>query len=116
MRIILILFSALLFFSCKDIQNSPSIVQEKNITQEVKYAEGFSINTKEGYTIISISNPWPGADQTFDYLLEHKDSSMDYSSTEEFFGVEAIVNIPVFFRGSHINNTHSISGYVRSYR
>ncbi len=95
MRILLFLVSILLLIACKDIQKSPSIVQETNNTLVVKYAEGFTLSEKEGYTIIRLSNPWPGADQSFEYLLEHEGSQQDYSGTENDLNVDAIVVVPV---------------------
>jgi iron complex transport system substrate-binding protein len=70
-------------------------VQETNHTLEVKYAEGFTLSEKEGYTIIRVSNLWPGAEQGFEYLLEHKGSQIDYSAAEEDLDADAIVNVPV---------------------
>ncbi|MBT8263621.1 MAG: ABC transporter substrate-binding protein [Bacteroidia bacterium] len=95
MHRLFLFLAVLLLISCKDIQKSPSIVQESNHTLEVKYAEGFDFSKKNNHTIIRVSNPWPGADQTFEYLLGHADSSIDYAGTEEGLGVERIIDIPV---------------------
>lgn len=58
-----------LFVACKEIQKSPSIVSEKPSEQLIKYAEGFNIEKKDGYTLITLSNPWPGADVSYTYAL-----------------------------------------------
>ena len=35
----------------------------------VKYASGFSIQKKDGYTLLQVSSPWPGARAGFSYVL-----------------------------------------------
>jgi len=39
----------------------------------VKYAKGFSIENYDGYTIITVKNPWPKASKTYQYILKEKD-------------------------------------------
>ena len=89
------LFMFLLFLGCKEIQKSPSLVYDKEV--EVKYAEGFTIELGEGYKILTLTNPWPGADKSFRYLLKEGSTaskSLDYDS-EIFEGWDEELTIPV---------------------
>ncbi len=99
MRIILFCIPALLLFSCKDIGQSPSIVQKKSNNLEIKYAKGFSIEYGDDYKIITLSNPWPGADKTYSYLLFNKEEPSNTLQSQEsrntIKNFDAIVEIPV---------------------
>jgi len=87
----------LLLFSCKDIQESTSIVQEKNTQLEIKYAEGFSVEQGDGYSIITLKNPWPGAEESYRYVLEEKGKPPiyfdDFNKGLSVF--DAVVQLPV---------------------
>ena len=85
-----IIFLFLIILGCKN----PSIEKKKTNTvtdQELlKYAKGFEIKEFDGYSELTITNPWPGSDKTFTYLLKHQASiSVDESV------YDAVVNIPV---------------------
>ena len=53
----------------KEAENTTKISSENS----VKYAKGFSIENYDGYTIITVKNPWPKASKTYQYLLKEKD-------------------------------------------
>jgi len=44
-------------YSCKDKSRSVDLKLEK-----LKYAQGFTITEENGYKLITIINPWQGAD------------------------------------------------------
>ncbi len=91
MQKFLVLISFLIvFISCKEIQNSPSIIQESDQRTTVNYAKGFEINHFEGYKTITLKDPWPGAKDTFTYALVEKGNSLNTS--EKF---DAVVEVPV---------------------
>lgn len=98
MRIILFCIPMLLLISCKDNQQSPSIVHKKSNKLEIKYAKGFSIEYGDDYKIITLSNPWPGADTHYSYLLLDKGEPSNAFTAEgsivtrEF---DAIIEMPV---------------------
>lgn len=38
----------------------------------VKYAKGFSIQNYDGYSIVTVSNPWPKANKSYTYILKKR--------------------------------------------
>ncbi len=75
MRILSVFLLCLCFFSCKEVQQSPSLVhgdETKAQHTEIKYAEGFSIHEAENFITITVNNPWPGSEDTFTYELKKK--------------------------------------------
>ncbi len=82
--------ATLLLVACKDIQKSPSLVVPENGNLEVRYAQGFQVEQKEGYQLLTISNPWPGADKEYRYALVNKNDEVEM--TEE---VDNIISLPL---------------------
>lgn len=58
-----------LFVQCKQETKVSDKISSENT---VKYAKGFSIENYNGYTIITVKNPWPKASKTYQYLLKEK--------------------------------------------
>jgi iron complex transport system substrate-binding protein len=65
---IIIALIAFIFIKCKNETKQISI-SNKN---EIKYAKGFSIENKKGFSIITVKNPWPNATKTYTYILQEK--------------------------------------------
>ncbi len=70
----IIIFS--LFFSCKEVKKEPkkdspfNTVSNKISQKTIKYAKGFKIEKQpSGITIITITSPWPNAENIFTYAL-----------------------------------------------
>ncbi|UJH91972.1 ABC transporter substrate-binding protein [Antarcticibacterium sp. 1MA-6-2] len=66
----LLLIFAVLFLSCKgesEKGSSPKPTEAELV--EIKYAEGFSIESYEGYKVLIVKDPWPDANQIYRYLL-----------------------------------------------
>ncbi len=86
----LILFISLAFVavSCKKTTEKQTIPVATSI--DVTYAEGFTIQTFEDHKIITLTNPWPGADVSYRYLLKEGNSVVEGES--EF---DAVLNIPI---------------------
>ena len=61
-----------MMFSCKEIENSPSIVRDTVSTNSVEYAEGFSIHEADNFITLTVKNPWPGSNESFTYELKKK--------------------------------------------
>ncbi|WP_396192660.1 ABC transporter substrate-binding protein [Flavobacterium sp.] len=59
-----------LFVQCKQETKVNDKISSENT---VKYAKGFSIENYDGYTIITVKNPWPKASKTYQYILKEKD-------------------------------------------
>ncbi len=56
----------------------------------LEYAEGFSVDYYEGFKIVTVASPWPGADTAYRYALTEQGSVLP----EEFSGLTRI-QIPV---------------------
>jgi len=56
----------------------------------VLYAKGFEIEDFDTHKIIKISNPWPGADQEYTYLLKKQEITIDGEDT-----YDAVLQIPL---------------------
>ncbi|WP_264522083.1 ABC transporter substrate-binding protein [Flavobacterium sp. N1994] len=67
---ILFSFFLVFLFSCKSETKPEAVVAPQN---EVHYAKGFSIVNYEGYSIVTVKNPWPKATKTYLYILKEKD-------------------------------------------
>jgi iron complex transport system substrate-binding protein len=66
-----ILVSLLVMFlqSCKKETKSETIISSGTT---VRYAKGFSIKNYDGFSVITVKNPWPKATQTYKYILQEK--------------------------------------------
>lgn len=69
LKIILLVVLAFPFLKCKK-----EVEQQKNNIpkNEIQYAKGFSILNHEGYSVITVSNPWPKANKSYTYILKEK--------------------------------------------
>ncbi|NND62572.1 MAG: ABC transporter substrate-binding protein [Flavobacteriaceae bacterium] len=85
-----LLFISLSFFGCKEIQESPSIVQPTENSINIDYAKGFQIDTKNGFKVLTVSNPWPGSDKQYKYALV-----TDSTLAETIDGYDAVVKVPL---------------------
>lgn len=63
------LIVAFLFVQCKKETDSTVIISNENT---VKYAKGFTIQNYDGYSIVTVSNPWPKANKNYTYILKEK--------------------------------------------
>lgn len=69
LKIILLVVLAFPFLQCKKEVDQ----QKNNIPKnEIQYAKGFSILNHEGYSVITVSNPWPKANKSYTYILKEK--------------------------------------------
>lgn len=55
--------------SCKKETKSETTIASGNT---VIYAKGFSIENYNGYSVVTVKNPWPKATQTYKYILQEK--------------------------------------------
>ena len=73
LRNLQICLSLILFFVFVQCKQETKITNEISSENTVKYAKGFSIANYDGYTIITVKNPWPKASKTYQYILKEKD-------------------------------------------
>jgi iron complex transport system substrate-binding protein len=62
-------FFLVFLFSCKSNTKQEALVAPQN---EIHYAKGFSIVNYEGYSVVTVKNPWPKATKTYHYILKEK--------------------------------------------
>jgi iron complex transport system substrate-binding protein len=63
-------FLFLIIYSCKTETKSETAISSENT---VHYSKGFSIQNYDGYSIVTVKNPWPKATRTHTYILKEKD-------------------------------------------
>jgi iron complex transport system substrate-binding protein len=73
LRNLQICLSLTLFFLFVQCKQEVKITDKISSENTVKYAKGFSIENYDGYTIITVKNPWPKASKTYQYILKEKD-------------------------------------------
>ncbi len=88
-KTIFYLLTLALCFSCKNPKEQSKLPQSST-NDAVKYAEGFQINTFEGYKEIIVDNPWPGATKRFRYAFAPKKDAVP--NPEKY---DAVIEIPV---------------------
>lgn len=71
-------------------KESPTASEVNSSKTEVLYAKGFEIEDFDTHKIIKISNPWPGADQEYTYLLKKQAVVIDVEDT-----YDAVIQIPL---------------------
>ena len=94
----------LLFFSlvaCKKNETA-DVVKSEIAKNSIEYASGLSIIKQNGYSVVTVSNPWPNANKNFTYILKEKeanipDSLKSYTTIQvplESIVVTSTTNIP----------------------
>jgi len=63
-----ILFS---FIGCKKNEKNDTQT-DVNTPNSIQYAKSLAIHKHEGYTVVTVSNPWPDAVKDFTYILKEK--------------------------------------------
>jgi len=91
---ILLLFLA--FTSCKQSKKETSIQNEVAVAEktDIKYAKGFQVEKlASGITKITITAPWPDAENAFTYALVPKEKEASITLNKDEY--DAIVSVPV---------------------
>jgi len=86
-QLFLLLLFSIVGIQCKQETNSAASVAVSN---EVKYAKGFSIQNFDGYTVVKVSNPWPKANKTYTYILKEKNGKVPDSLSKN-----TIISVPI---------------------
>ena len=67
--------SFFLLVSCK--KNETTEVAKSPIAKNsIEYASGLSIVKQEGYSVVTVTNPWPNANKKFTYILKEKEGKV----------------------------------------
>ena len=91
-KVLLLAFVAIVFLQCKTETKSTPTVSAKNTVQ---YAKGFSIHNYDGYSIVTVQNPWPKATKTYTYILKEQDGIVSDSLQQNTIIAVPIKNIVV---------------------
>jgi iron complex transport system substrate-binding protein len=84
---ILVSFLVISLLSCKRDLKSKNIISSANI---VTYAKGFSIENYNGYSVVTVKNPWPKASKTYSYILKEKNGIVPDSLKQN-----SIISVPI---------------------
>lgn len=89
-KVVSLLLLLLMVISCKNPEAKTNVEALAGPQASIKYAKGFELVKGDGYSEITITNPWPDSDQSFKYLLlEEPSAQVDRE------GYDAVVTIPV---------------------
>ncbi len=99
-QFILFLVLSISLNTCKkEIPQSTTIEETTILTPlqtEIKYANGFSITHHKDYTLLEITQPFPGAKETYSYiLLNESKETFDVHSTTYNVDTNNIINVPL---------------------
>ena len=86
-NLLALVFISTLFLKCKNETKSEKSISSENT---VRYAKGFSIENYNGYSIITVKNPWPNASKTYSYILKEKNGILPDSLKQNI-----IIPIPI---------------------
>ncbi|NNT71790.1 ABC transporter substrate-binding protein [Flavobacterium sp. IMCC34852] len=84
---ILSVISVVSLSGCKTETNSAPTIATENTVQ---YAKGFSIQNYDGYTVVTVQNPWPKATKTYTYVLKEKEGIVPDSLKQN-----TIISVPI---------------------
>ncbi len=90
------LLLSFVFLGCRQHVEKPSGAAEAPaaVALTLEHAKGFSAYTRpEGYTVIQIHEPWPGASREYRYALVPRDQQLPEALEEAEF--DAIIQVPV---------------------
>ncbi|MFH7018210.1 ABC transporter substrate-binding protein [Flavobacterium sp. FlaQc-47] len=90
-----------LLIGCKK-NETPEITKPEIATNSIEYATGLSIIKHEGYSVVTVTDPWPNAKAKYTYVLKEKeakvpDSLQKYTTIKvplESVVVTSTTNIP----------------------
>lgn len=67
--------SFFLLIGCKKNETA-EIAKSPIAKNSIEYASGLSIVKQEGFSIVTVTNPWPNANKNFTYILKEKDAKV----------------------------------------
>lgn len=113
MRLFVILFFSVLFFSCKPNKETTT---NKTDTSYIKYAKGFEIINNNGIKKLIIKAAYQNSKETFEYFIVNKNSKIDLKNLKGT-KIETPINKIVVTSTTHIpmvellNEEHTIVGF-----
>ena len=87
LKSILLLSIIGLFAQCKkETASKPMAI----VTNEIQYAKGFTLENYEGFSVVTVKNPWPKATKTYTYILKKENGKIPDSLQNN-----TIINVPI---------------------
>jgi iron complex transport system substrate-binding protein len=99
LKFIVLLF-ALFSIGCKQ-KKELSIAKTATVNNEIKYAKGLEIYRYNGYSLVKITQPWPGAKENLIYVLQEKNGIIP-DSIKQFTTIQIPVKSIVVTSTTHI--------------
>lgn len=87
LKTLLLLTVVCFFVQCKKETTSTAAIL---VSDEVQYAKGFSIENYEGYSVVTVKNPWPNASKTYTYILKKEKGTVPDSLKNNI-----TINVPI---------------------
>ena len=84
-----LLFLLISVFGCQQ-KKAISTADIPNGINQVQYAKGFSIFRYQGFSVVTITNPWPNATQAYIYILQEKNAVIPDSLKQN-----PVIQVPV---------------------
>nr|WP_315258117.1 ABC transporter substrate-binding protein [uncultured Flavobacterium sp.] len=81
-----VLFS---FIGCKK-NETKEVINAVNTTNSIQYSKSLAIHKHDGYTVVTVSNPWPDAVKDFKYILKEKNGIVP-DSLKKY----TLINVPL---------------------
>lgn len=66
------------------------VAPETQAANTIRHASGLSIVRHEGYSVVTVSSPWPGAEKPYVYVLKEKDGTVPESLSDS-----PVIPVPV---------------------
>jgi iron complex transport system substrate-binding protein len=101
----LLILLLLSFIHCKNNDNSKN--QTASVKNNIQYAEGFSIEKYNGFSVVTISNAYPSAKKKYTYILHKKGVSLP-DSLKQFTAIEVPVKKVIVTSTTHIPALESL--------
>jgi len=86
-RLLFVLALSVVFAQCKKETVTAERIDSQNT---IRHAKGFSIQNYEGYTVLTVRNPWPKATKTYTYILKEKNGIVPDSLKQN-----PIISVPI---------------------
>lgn len=92
-KTVFFLFSFVILLSCAEKANKKEfseVAPKSSSHTQIEYATGFTVANFDGYKTITLTNPWPGAEENFTYALIEKGTQL--KNPKDF---DAVVEMPL---------------------
>jgi iron complex transport system substrate-binding protein len=91
----------LLLFTFKSCNYKESKTSENTRNKEIKHAKGLTIITKENYSIVEVTSPWPNSKKKYSYILKKKNAVIP-TEYKNFTQIQVPIKTIVLTSTTHI--------------